>query len=86
VTTIAVQAQTIPETETTQNKSVNRGVVSDTKKCPFSDQLYHTFHHDLTIKIPHASTQYSPPPAKTPKYWRQHHRKKTETSFHLLQE
>jgi hypothetical protein len=45
-----------------KNKSVNRGVLSDTRKCPFRDQLYHTFHHDLTIKTPHTSTQYSQNP------------------------
>jgi hypothetical protein len=59
---IAAQAQVIPKTETTQNKFVNCGVLSDSKKCPFRDQLYHTFHHDLTIKTPHSSTQYSQNP------------------------
>jgi hypothetical protein len=59
VTPIAAQAQAILKTETTQNKSANCGVLSDTKKCAFRNQLYHAFHHDLTIKTPHTSTQYS---------------------------
>jgi hypothetical protein len=36
------------------------------EKCPSSDQLYHTFHHNFTIKTPRVAAHFSQKPLQKP--------------------
>jgi hypothetical protein len=64
---ISHESGPFPKWESPKNKHGNRGMFSGFQRCPSNDQLYHAFHHELTIKTPRSATIFLKNPGKNNK-------------------
>src|ERR1700722_4723723 len=70
-----------PKREPPKNKSKMGDLFFVVEKCPSSDQLYHTFHHNFTIKTPRVTVHFSQKPLQKPQ--KHTHTKKLRFTPHL---
>jgi hypothetical protein len=61
------ESGSFPRWKSPENKHGNRAIFPGPQKCPSNDQLYHAFHHKLTIKTPRPATVFLKNPCKNTK-------------------